>query len=216
MVREWVSEGIDNKGTGGRALIPSVKGGFRTGYACSDKKPHRGDETMALAKCKECSTEISKKAEKCPKCGAPQKRRTSIFTWIVGLLFVGWVVSLVTGTDYDAPQTTDAPRTTDTSTQERGPRAIEAVNLEDFSFSVTGANRFLFNGTIKNDNDFPVGDIMFRCTTYGETNTALNRLDYTVRSVLPPGDSLQLEEINMGFADPQTSRASCRTVTVTQ
>ena len=50
---------------------------------------------MALTKCRECGEEISKKAEKCPKCGSPQKKKTSLFTWLVvivlGLWFIGYI-----------------------------------------------------------------------------------------------------------------------------
>ena len=50
---------------------------------------------MALIKCKECGEVISKKAKQCPKCGAPGKKKTSLFTWIVtivfGLLLIGYI-----------------------------------------------------------------------------------------------------------------------------
>ncbi len=51
---------------------------------------------MALTKCKDCKTEMSKKAKSCPKCGAPAKKKTSFLTWLVLILigfgFVGYVV----------------------------------------------------------------------------------------------------------------------------
>lgn len=53
---------------------------------------------MALVKCKECGQEISQKAGSCPKCGAPIKKKTSLFTWIVaifaGLWLIGYLGSL--------------------------------------------------------------------------------------------------------------------------
>ena len=49
---------------------------------------------MALIKCKECGTEISSKAEICPKCGAAGRKKTSMLTWLVAgffiLVFIGW------------------------------------------------------------------------------------------------------------------------------
>lgn len=50
---------------------------------------------MALVKCKECEQEISKSADKCPNCGAPQKKKTSPVTWTV-LVFIVlvWIVGL--------------------------------------------------------------------------------------------------------------------------
>ncbi len=53
---------------------------------------------MALVKCKECGQEVSQKAGSCPKCGAPIKKKTSLFTWIVaifaGLWLIGYIGSL--------------------------------------------------------------------------------------------------------------------------
>lgn len=49
---------------------------------------------MALVKCKECKHEISKKAKKCPNCGAPIKR-TSVVTWLVGIIFSMLVIGMV-------------------------------------------------------------------------------------------------------------------------
>ena len=42
---------------------------------------------MSMIKCDECKAEISDKAEKCPHCGAPVKKKTSILTWIIAGLF---------------------------------------------------------------------------------------------------------------------------------
>jgi|GEM_PF-3800275 len=42
---------------------------------------------MALVTCKECNNRISDTADKCPLCGAKNKKKTSLFTWILGGLF---------------------------------------------------------------------------------------------------------------------------------
>ena len=47
---------------------------------------------MALAKCKECGNEISIKAEKCPHCGNPAKKKTSVLTWLVTIFIALWVI----------------------------------------------------------------------------------------------------------------------------
>lgn len=165
---------------------------------------------MALKKCKDCGSEVSKKAKSCPKCGSPQKPSTSKFTWVVGGLFAIVVLNMVfsSGGDHEASTTT-----TTTTKTERPPAAYKAVTLENVSFSLE-SNVFLLNTLVKNDNQFPVGDILVRCTTYGQTNTALSRLDYTVRQIVAAGESLELSQLNMGFADSQSSRASCRVVAV--
>lgn len=38
---------------------------------------------MALVKCKECGSEVSTKAKKCPSCGAKAPKKTSLVTWFV-------------------------------------------------------------------------------------------------------------------------------------
>ena len=53
---------------------------------------------MALIKCKECGEEISKKADACPKCGAPRKQKTRPLAWfvliiLVVLFFIGLISS---------------------------------------------------------------------------------------------------------------------------
>jgi len=49
---------------------------------------------MALIKCKECGHQISKNAETCPNCGAKNKKKTSVITWIcagmLGLAVLIW------------------------------------------------------------------------------------------------------------------------------
>lgn len=50
---------------------------------------------MALIKCGECNAEMSDKADKCPKCGAPAKKKTSLFTWIVAGFFGLIIISAI-------------------------------------------------------------------------------------------------------------------------
>lgn len=50
---------------------------------------------MALVKCKECDKEISKKAEKCPHCGAPAgAKQYSLLSLIIviGLIWMFWEI----------------------------------------------------------------------------------------------------------------------------
>lgn len=70
---------------------------------------------MALKKCKECGTEVSSKAESCPKCGAVLKRKTGCVTWVVflGLVFlfvVGYIGSQSTSTTTPSVSGTSVPK----------------------------------------------------------------------------------------------------------
>lgn len=64
---------------------------------------------MAMTKCAECGSDVSTKAEACPKCGAPispkktvvTKKKTSFVTWLVTIFIVIGVIGAITGESKD-------------------------------------------------------------------------------------------------------------------
>ena len=52
---------------------------------------------MALIKCKECGTEVSSKAENCPKCGAKVAKKMGCGT-LIGVVFLGLVIIIAIST----------------------------------------------------------------------------------------------------------------------
>lgn len=66
--------------------------------------------TMAMIKCKECGSEISSKAEACPKCGAKRKKRSGL-----GCLFVVILLFIVFGAIINSVDTTTTPASPQTS-----------------------------------------------------------------------------------------------------
>jgi len=50
---------------------------------------------MSLVKCKSCGHEVSKKAEKCPNCGEPQKRKSVGCMGAVGIIVLAVVFAAV-------------------------------------------------------------------------------------------------------------------------
>lgn len=59
---------------------------------------------MALVKCKECGSEISKKAKQCPHCGSPISQSDG--SWLVVVVFLAfgyWAYSSVTDDSTTAP-----------------------------------------------------------------------------------------------------------------
>lgn len=68
---------------------------------------------MALINCKECGTEVSSKAETCPKCGARVVAKTMRYVLLIGIIFLGGVIISVfsnifsssTGINSSSPQT---------------------------------------------------------------------------------------------------------------
>ena len=85
---------------------------------------------MALVKCKECGQKVSQKAGSCPKCGAPIKKKTSLFTWIVAIFLGLWLIGFIstqgnspTGTSSPAGSVPSASTTSTTTTYKIGESA---------------------------------------------------------------------------------------------
>lgn len=76
---------------------------------------------MALIKCKECGQEASKKAAACPNCGAPIKKKTSLFTWIVTVFLVFIAI------DYFANQNSSPSAASPTSTTSSSPQKAKST-----------------------------------------------------------------------------------------
>lgn len=59
---------------------------------------------MALKPCKECGNPISKSAKACPQCGY-KKKKTSVFTWLVLVIFLSIMYSVLSTNSPPAPLT---------------------------------------------------------------------------------------------------------------
>ncbi|EIM65325.1 peptidoglycan-binding protein [Desulfobacter postgatei] len=117
---------------------------------------------MALTKCKECGEEISKKAEKCPKCGAPAKKKTSLLTWIVTIFIVLWAIGY-----FSSPSTTSrssSPSTTSSSSSNSSsylaPREYSPP-LEVISWKCDKEYSYVFvRGEVKNISSQSIKNVM--------------------------------------------------------
>ena len=61
---------------------------------------------MALVKCRDCGSDVSKDADKCPKCGAPVESPKAKLLWLIGCAVVLLAVAifcLVTDTPMPFP-----------------------------------------------------------------------------------------------------------------
>ena len=70
---------------------------------------------MAIVKCKECSHDVSTRAEACPHCGAKRPKPTSLFTWVV-VIFFSWLVFTCVSSSNKATKSTAAAPQAATST----------------------------------------------------------------------------------------------------
>jgi len=160
---------------------------------------------MALTKCKECDEEISKKAEKCPKCGEPQKKRTSLITWLVAIILVLWMAGYFSGD----PGTS----TSSTASVKREPSlkemAMNKVEL-DFSWSKTGFDNIMEGTfTITNNSQHQIKDIEITCTHYAKSGTRIDSNKRTIYDVVPAKSKQTFVKFNMGFIHSQSEKTGC-------
>jgi hypothetical protein len=158
---------------------------------------------MALTKCKECGEEISKKAEKCPKCGAPQKKKTSLFTWLVTIVVVLWAVGYFSGNS--------GTGTTSTANRTPSPKEIAMKNVElDFSWAKEGfGNVMEANFTITNNSEHQIKDIEITCTHYAKSGTRIDSNERTIYDTVAVKSKKTIKNFNMGFIHSQAEKTGC-------
>ena len=70
---------------------------------------------MALIKCKECGTEVSSKAETCPKCGARVAAKPMGCGTLIGVIFLGGIIISVFSSIFSSGTGNDTTSTTTSS-----------------------------------------------------------------------------------------------------
>lgn len=161
---------------------------------------------MALTKCKECGEAISKKAEKCPKCGAPAKKKTSLFTWLVTIIIFMSAVGYFTGnTDRDTSRSFG-------SNNSPSQKEIAARNIEaEFTWHKVGfGNVMEADFTITNNSNYQIKDIEIRCTHSAKSGTKIDSNKRIVYDIVPAKSKKTFSKFNMGFIHSQTESTSCR------
>lgn len=161
---------------------------------------------MALIRCKECGEEISKKADKCPKCGAPRKKKTSLFTWIIAAFSALFLYVYFSNADYQQDQAAIRPA------EKVDPMVSARKNVHlKFSWNKAGfGNVMEVTFIIKNSNPFPIKDIDVECVNFGKSGTRLDSNERTIFDIVPKKTSKEFPNFNMGFINSQTSSTSCR------
>ena len=94
---------------------------------------------MALIKCKECGKEVSKKAETCPHCGAPVKKKggsagclTIILLGIIVFAIIGSINSYESSVGSRTSSYTPSPTNTASTTRSRDIRyAHSTINVRN-------------------------------------------------------------------------------------
>lgn len=159
---------------------------------------------MSLVKCKECDEEISKKAPSCPKCGAPAKKRTSLFTWIVTIILGLWLYGYLSGISNTNTSQSNTPAAVDAKES-----AAKDVKLE-YSWKKEGFdNVMMANFTIKNNSNAQIKDIEITCTHFAKSGTRIDSNARTIYDVVPAKSKKLFADFNMGFIHSQAESSAC-------
>jgi len=162
---------------------------------------------MALIKCKACGNEISKKAEACPKCGE-KPRRTTLLTWIVLIIAVGWIFGQIASSNSPV-------NSSGVSTLSPTETAINNIKL-DFSWGKEGfGNVMIANFTIHNNGSQDVKDIKIKCTHSAASGTVIDENTQTIYELFKAKSKKTIRNFNMGFIHSQASKSGCEIVDLT-
>jgi len=167
---------------------------------------------MALVKCHECKHEISKKAKACPNCGA-KPRRTSLFTWLVLIVFIFWCIGQIGGSNNGVGSqgnSATAPTAID-----RKAEALQKMQLE-FDWGKGGFDSVMIaNFTIKNMGNYDVKDLEVKCTHSANSGTVIDSNDRTIYEIVKAHSTKKVNDFNMGFIHSQAARSRCEIVDLT-
>jgi hypothetical protein len=130
---------------------------------------------MSLIKCKECGEEISSKADKCPKCGNPIKKKSNsgclfLFIVIAAILFWGLLLSDSSGYSGKPNSTSKAPASPPTTAEIRKTiTTLYITNTNDFAWvnpkiyvnGIVGGYRYTWQGTVQSMEQLEIGLLNF-------------------------------------------------------
>lgn len=116
---------------------------------------------MALIKCKECGTEVSSKAETCPKCGARIAAKPMGCGTLIGVIFLGGIIISVFSSIFfsGTGSVTSPPSTSSPSTPIANTNPAPVVPGSQWSYS-------------------QVADAMSKGTTYHATVSSTNTVEF--------------------------------------
>ncbi|MEM1113239.1 MAG: zinc ribbon domain-containing protein [Pseudomonadota bacterium] len=157
---------------------------------------------MALVECRECGSQISKKAKECPHCGAPQ-RRTSALTWFVAVIavFMGAIAIF----------SPDAPVQGDQNRLDRGPTRSEALEGMELTFTwERSLDMFMVADlSITNNNAVDVKDLEITCVHFAKSGTQIDRNRREIFEIFPAGQTRSYPDFQMGFMHSQADKSAC-------
>ena len=169
---------------------------------------------MALTKCKECGTEISTKAEQCPKCGAKGKKKTSLFAWICAVVFGLWMIGFIFQRMNATSGASASASASSSSSAPSAETALQNVKL-DFSWKKAGFDSIMkADFTVTNNNAFAIKDIEITCTHSANSGTVIDRNNRTIYEIVKANGKRKFPDFDMGFIHSQAASSSCQITSV--
>jgi len=163
---------------------------------------------MAMAKCRECGTEVSDAAKVCPKCGVSKPvKKTSlavkILAGVFGIAILSNIISSVSGESPTEPSSA-APALSPKQ------KALSNVKLEDWDWKKGGFDSvMMLNAKIKNDGDRDVKDIQIECIHSSNSGTRIDSNKKVVYELVKAGQTVTIKNFSMGFIHNQATSTSC-------
>lgn len=161
---------------------------------------------MALIKCKECGTDVSSKAEACPKCGAKVKAKgMGCGTLIAVGFFIFIIASAHSPSKKTGSSSSSSPPPPDPKNE-----AIEQLEMNKFSWSKGGFNNvMMINITFVNKGKRNVKDIELTCEHSSNSATRIDSNKRVIYEVVSAGKSKTIKEFNMGIIHSQAVMTNC-------
>jgi hypothetical protein len=177
---------------------------------------------MATVKCTDCGNEVSTKAEKCPHCGRPRKKKSilgRLLLVLFGLIVLGYFLpgdeKKTTTKQPASPVVAPAPKPTPSTPPAPQPSrkeaALKAVKL-DFKLRKSEVSVIEADFTILNQSEHVIKDVKITCTHYAKSGTRVDSNTRVIYEVFPPRKSKTIKDFNMGFIHTQASKSSCEVV----
>ncbi len=170
---------------------------------------------MAIAKCRECGTEVSDSAKVCPKCGLSKPvKKTSFLVKIIAIIFglsmLGTIIGGISGGSSTSVSNASSALTSAPSLSSKE-KALSAVKLEKWDWKKGGFDSvMMLTAKIKNDSDRDVKDIEIECTHTSNSGTRIDSNKKVAFELIKAGKTITIKNFSMGFIHSQATSTSCR------
>ncbi len=169
---------------------------------------------MALIKCKECGSEVSSKADACPKCGVKIKKSMGCGSLIAVVFLSFIVIGLISSSlSTDSGPASSSSTSSSSAPREKSPRELKEeiraqINL-DWAWRKAGFDNIMHaDFTITNASSYDIKDVEIRTLQFAKSGTQIDRNVRTIYEIIKAGETREFKEFNMGFIHSQSNSAS--------